>query len=327
MNDGGSVFCTKGEWNLLHNRGIQLLKGALSMSALIFSTSCNLIYDFDKAQCETDRDCSERGGEYEQTRCVEGFCEAVCDVDEDCEPDFSCINDHCTNRWACLDDEQEPSASTMVRLSTTVSSITGDPLSNVEVSFCSNFDPSCEAPLARVTSDDNGHVEFQSPSSAGGYLQTAVPGFFPQLNFLPTVVEDGMVLQNITLSPEQTIQALAQFVGAAPDPDRGHIVLSMASCSGEAPGVEIRAPRSDEDSILYFVNGGFPTADLERTTGDGSGGYLNFRPGNATVTLTTEAGVELVQLSLTVRKGTLSVLHFQPTSLYARSDDENEETK
>lgn len=284
-------------------------------------SSCNLLYDFEQPQCEKDRDCAERGGEYATAQCVDGYCEAVCEEDSECEPDFACEASQCTSRWECP-AQQADSSSAMLHLNTVVTSITGDPLPGIEVLLCANVDPDCEAPTARLQTDQSGGLEFEVTPNFGGYLQTALPGFFPQLNFLPGTLEQEMVLPPITLSPEQNIAGLASFVGAAPDAERGHIVLSMASCVGTAKGLQITAPRSDETSILYYVNGGFPTADLERTTDDGAGGFLNFRPGNATVTLVTESGEDLVKLSFTVRKGALSVLHYQPTSVYAHASAE-----
>jgi hypothetical protein len=163
-------------------------------------------------------------------------------------------------------------------------------------------------------------LNFEVDTAFGGYLETNAEGFFPQLNFIPQQLRDGMILTPITLTPREIIAGLAGVVGAQPDPERGHIVLSVASCVGNAAGVRISAPRSDDKSILYYVNDGFPTADLEATTKDGSGGFLNFRTGNATVNLTTTGNLELSQMSLTVRSDTLSVVHFQPLELYESSD-------
>lgn len=282
---------------------------------------CSFIYDFDQVQCKSTEDCTARGDGFESSQCVEQFCQDSCADDDACPVDFACSSKSCVSRWECLSND-EVSSSSRLNIMAMILSIQGTPMSDLEVKLCSNFDPQCESPSQRLRTDANGGLSFEIDPDFGGYLETNAEGFFSQLNFIPKQLRDGMILTPITLTPREIIAGLAGVVGAEPDPERGHIVLSVASCVGNAAGVRISAPRSDENSILYYVNDGFPTADLESTTKDGSGGFLNFRTGNATVTLTTTGNLELSQMSLTVRSDTLSVVHFQPVDLYENSNGE-----
>ena len=165
---------------MFKHKVIQSLGAAVLTLGLGTLSSCNLLYDFEQPQCEKDRDCAERGGEYATAQCVDGYCEAVCEEDSECEPDFACEASQCTSRWECP-AQQADSSSAMLHLNTVVTSITGDPLPGIEVLLCANVDPDCEAPTARLQTDQSGGLEFEVTPNFGGYLQTALPGFFPQL--------------------------------------------------------------------------------------------------------------------------------------------------
>ena len=90
--------------------------------------------------------------------------------------------------------------------------------------------------------------------------------------------------------------------------------MTTQSCLGEAPNIVLVAPRADAQTIPYYVLDGVPAADLTATTEAGSGGFLNFPPGNATVSIETKSGDRLTTLSFVVRKGTISTVRFQPVS-------------
>jgi hypothetical protein len=285
----------------------------LSLMGSLSFFGCNLIYDFERTQCEVDSDCTARGGEFESMRCTDGYCESFCQEDEDCGDDESCIESECVDRWACF-EEKPVSSSSMFDLSVAFRDIGGVALPDVSVNLCSNFDPNCETPREKLKTDEDGRLEFKVESSFAGFLETKEPGYFPQMDFLPENLSGDTELPAINLSPAANITGLALATGGAVDDERGHVLLTMRSCAGAAPGVRMSARRSDAESLSFYINGGFPAADLDATTEDGAGGFLNFQPGNATLDLETEAGRSIAQLGLSVRKGTLSVLTLNPTA-------------
>jgi hypothetical protein len=288
------------------------LPTALSLACAMGVLSCSFTLDFDEQQCTTNSDCRSRGDAFENSECVDGVCEAgpECRQDEDCagEP---CVKGRCVDRWACLDDQPSPAREAIVRM-VPVSTIFGDPLPRVPVLVCNIVDTECTAPVASLMTDDSGILTLELEPDFTGYLETKLDMFFPQMDFLPTLIADETSIVPITLSPAPVIAGLAQAVGAAPDPERGHIVMSSWSCLGEAPNVVLEAPRADAQTIPYYVLNGVPSADLEATTEDGSGGYLNFQPGNATVNINTKNGDRLMTLSVVVRRSTISIIHVQP---------------
>ncbi len=274
--------------------------------------SCSFTLDFDGKQCAADRDCRERGGAFNNAECIDGFCEEgpECREDDEC-PAGPCVKGGCVDRWACLKNQPSPATATLTRV-VPVTTIFGDPLPFVPVLLCNIVDTECTAPTASLMTDEAGLLTLELEPDFTGYLDIKLDEFFPQMNFLPKLLAEETTLLAVTLSPVQVIAGLAQAVGAAPDPERGHIVMSSVSCLGEAPDVALEAPRADEQAIPYYVLDGVPQANLNATTEDGSGGYLNFRTGNATVTIETSRGQELTTLSVIVRSSTISVIHFQP---------------
>lgn len=274
--------------------------------------SCSFTLDFDAKQCTVDRDCRARGDAFDNAECIDGFCEEgpECREDNEC-PAGPCDKGSCVDRWACLKDRPSPATDTLTRI-VPVTTVFGDPLPFVPVLLCNIVDTECTNPTASLMADEAGLLTLELEPDFVGYLDIKVDDFFPQMNFLPKLLAQETTLPAITLSPVPVIAGLAQAVGAAPDPERGHIVMSSASCLGEAPDVVLDAPRADEQSIPYYVLDGSPQSNLDATTKDGSGGYLNFRTGNATVTIETSHGQELATLSVIVRSSTISFIHFQP---------------
>jgi hypothetical protein len=309
-----------------------LMRSFFAASVIVLGSACSVLIDSEPKQCAVDDDCVSRGGAFDETACVDGYCTVVdrevlsaepgaseesepviCKEDADCDAAEACIEKKCESRWACIDDEPAASTHQQIELTILVSTSFGDPMPGVAGKACRSIDPSCGSPVLEVTSDETGLFHLTLPADFTGYMEVVVEPFFPVLYYFPTALHSGMSLPAINLTPAELIQGLGLAVGAAPDPERGHVLVALQSCLGTAPGVHLNAPKADEKTITYYVQGGIPSADRDVTTDEGSGGFLNFPPGNAVVELGAGSLDELGSLSLTVRPGYITNLAFGPT--------------
>lgn len=288
-------------------------------------SACSVLIDSEPQQCKIDDDCTERGGAFARTECVDGYCTAVertelpsqpeqptCKDDGDCDASEACIEKKCQSRWACIEKASTQTDKKAIEVSLPVATSFGDPMPGVVGKVCRSIDPSCSSPVAEVTSDETGVFHITVPGDFTGYMDVVVEPFFPMLYYFPTPLTSGASLPPLNLTPAELVYGLGAAVGAVPDPERGHVLLSVISCLGTAPGVHLKAPKADKNTIPYYVQDGIPSADREVTTNEGSGGFLNFPPGNAVVDLSAGSISKLGSLSLTVRAGYLTNLAFGP---------------
>lgn len=297
----------------------------LALGLLALCSACNLLIEAEPQQCEVTEDCTARGAEFSATECADGFCTEVeqevrpasgsCSKDTECDASETCSEKKCVNRWACVEAEPASEATGEIAVSVLVASSFGDAVPQVQGKVCRSLDPTCSEPVAQVVSDANGLFHLRLPEGFTGYIEVVHEPFFPILYYFPTPLDSQTPLHNLSLTPAQVIQGLAGAVGAEPNPERGHILLAVTSCLGPAPGVELTAPRADETAIPYYVLNGIPSADQEVTAEEGSGGFLNFPPGNAVVKLSSGKAGEIVSLSLTVRAGFITSVAYNPARL------------
>ncbi len=291
---------------------------------LAVCSACSVLIDAEPQQCEVDDDCTVRGGDFSSSECVDGYCSMVeedirpavgsCSKDPDCDVSEACVEKKCESRWQCIDDAPASAADGPIQASLLVSNF-GEPMPNVPARACRSADPNCSSPVAEVTSDATGRLNLSLPDGFTGYLEVVVEPFFPVLYYFPSPLLSDTPLPALSLTPREVIQGLGLAVGAQPDPERGHILMSVTGCEGPAPGVNLSAPKADDETIPYYVLDGIPSADLDATTAAGSGGFLNFPPGNAVVKLASGKAGELVSLSLTVRQGFITSVSFNPASV------------
>jgi hypothetical protein len=287
--------------------------------------SCSVVTNFDQAQCKVDKDCAQFGAEYKYGSCIEGLCEPgpECRKNEECGATEACVDDKCVDRWACL-GQNIPAASEPVSFQVPVADIFGEPMPGIPVKLCNAVDTDCKAPIEELTTDDDGLLTFEVPETFRGYLDVNLPGFFPQLNFLPEVLTNPSFLPIVSLSPAAIIEALAQQVGDTADPDRGHLIVSVASCVVGAPDLVISSGRADDKTIAYYVSASVPAPDRTTTTEEGSGGFLNLRVGTGEVKVTLD-DEQLFSRNVFIRKGTITSVHFQPAALSVAQPESDEE--
>jgi hypothetical protein len=307
-------------------RGLKSLALMTGVASSLGLFSCSFVVDFDQVQCKKTSECTKLGSDFKHGQCVKGLCQTgpECLENEECGNAAGCVEGACIDRWACI-TEEVPLATDNVTFAIPVVSIFQMPMPGIPVKLCSSVDTDCTSPTAELVSDENGLITFEVAPSFQGYLDTKVPGFFPQLNFLPDFLTNPPVVRPISLSPVEIIEGLAQQVGAAANPERGHLVISVASCLGPAPNLLIESGRADEQTIPYYVNGGVPAPDLKFTTDDGSGGYLNIVAGTGGVNISVVDGEELFKRNVFVRQGTISTVHFQPAAVAVAQANQNAE--
>jgi len=313
---------------------------------------CSFALDTDRVQCTETSDCTSRGSEFANTRCEENQCvrikapltaspsgnddsesddeidastpdsnpdaaapmqaesvEAIaCDRNSDCDAEDICVEDVCVDPFACEIETSEGE----VTVTMPVADVFGAPLAGVATKLCRNIDPECASPVSEPKSNSKGVLTMDLPVGFLGYVEFVVDGYFPQLQFLPKNPVDGAELSGASLSPTEFIYGLGLAVGAEPDPERGHLFVTLTNCYGPAEHVRIDSASADGDSIEFYVLGGVPAADLTETTQDGSAGYLNFPTGTTAITLShSKTERELAKLSYVIRAGYLTIAQVQ----------------
>jgi hypothetical protein len=282
---------------------------SVALCVLWLLSGCTAIADADREQCATDTDCETRGAGFSGSQCLDGYCQvasAACPADQTCG-----------DRWACLYDDDAP-ANTPSSVIVPVRTVFGDPMPGVKARLCRSLDPECDQPEGEVSGDANGQLKVDLRDGFRGYLEITPEGFFPMLYFFPPNPATGSTLAGASLSPTQVIQGLGSAVGAMPNAERGHILLASRDCSGPAAGVSISAVRADNQAIEFYVLDSVPSADLTETTDSGSGGYLNFPPGTASLVLSdANTNEQLATVALIVRPNHISSVAFGPSDLSA----------
>ncbi len=233
-----------------------------------------------------------------------------CTADDECPGVELCQAQMCIDPFECeLPPVPEPG---MSAIRVPVVDVFQAPMANIPVKACLSLDTQCTTPLASGNTDESGVLSLTLTSHFTGYLEFQVPGFFPTLEFLPEDLPDGTTLAPVSLSPVQVIDGLAQAVGGAVDPERGHLHVQIANCLGGAEGVALRTKAADDNTIGYYTTAGIPSADTAETS-DGGAGFLNLPVGTAVVTV-VDAATErrFGQYGFVVRAGFISSATLRP---------------
>ena len=98
---------------------------------------------------------------------------------------------------------------------------------------------------------------------------------------------EDMALRPLSLLPEAIVDAQASAVGATGDPALGQIVFSVSNgIAGDGVNVPDVVAVLEPDSGVgpfYLGSTGLPDAELEATSSNGGGGWLDVSPGAAAV--------------------------------------------
>jgi hypothetical protein len=247
-------------------------------------------------QCSTDAECAQKGPEFEGGRCLAATCRP-------------------NPRWRC-EREDPPDGSVMRTLSVLVrDSLSLDPMTGVRAIACHKLDLQCAAPIAEATTNAQGDIVVTVPGDFAGYLQIEHPGYFPAMYFLPGAYPADGRLQPFPLLPSGIIgDVLALALGTGLDGRRGHMMLIAEDCFGAAlPAMTFKSPQQDMSTVQFYVQDLLPSTEAKQTAEAGNGGYLNFPPGTAMISVTGVANnLKLATVSVVVRPGFISVAYIRP---------------
>jgi hypothetical protein len=253
-------------------RGVLVLGSA----ALLQTLSCTVIIDADRKQCKADADCTNRGEAFTNTVCVNSVCEQAPSA-----------------LWGCMDEEPpEPLPPATYNVTFHAQSIAGSaPISGIPAKLCRKIDPSCDPPHATGTTDENGDVTFQIPTSLTGPW-VAFDNFDETLP--PEQWADHWVPANYFLNPQPTsdmtiavqmatfklLGILTLLVEKPQEANRGTVLINVMSCQGTgAPGVVYKASNADDFTTPFYVEGSVPVKGRTSTNTDGFGGFINIISG------------------------------------------------
>ena len=134
------------------------------------------------------------------------------------------------------------------------------------------------------TSDTDGTYRVRAEAEAEVELVVTLDGHRSLLVPVQTGTEDT-ALRPLSLLPEALVDAQASAVGATGDPALGQVVFSVSNgIAGDGVNVPDVVAALEPDSGVgpfYLGSTGLPDAELEATSSNGGGGWLDVTPGTA----------------------------------------------
>jgi hypothetical protein len=272
--------------------------GVALLAMLQLVGGCSLLVDANRAQCESDSDCSALGAGFSGSVCIQSFCQA-------------------TPRWQCLDSPRaaaptsgEFNVSFLVR-----DTVTQKPKVGFSVRLCRKLDVACsDSVSATALTDDQGMVALKAPAAFEGYARfeggDAIPGMY---FFNPPVARDLPTI-TVSLSNSATTAGLAALTGATQEPTRGLVLASAMDCTGvAAAGIKLASNAEDSSSRAFYAADGLPNGDATQTDDAGYGGIVNVSPGSITLTGTlASTGREIDRVTVLVQAGMMTITTLVP---------------
>jgi hypothetical protein len=268
----------------------------LALSCIGFlGSACSVVVDSDRVQCKTNSDCSSQG---------EAFASYVCS-DSVCQPDPT---------WACLDNPDVTSAETVHVVFTLLDLLSQKPVPGVRLTLCAKMDADCLLPIAQYQSDADGKLDIEMPTGFDGYFQTEAESVYPTL-FFPPNTRKQRAKSTLPMVPASFFSTMFSNLGVTVASDRTAIMTTAWDCTAKpAPGMILASPQIDDRAVTYYLHGGLPSHTAVETDGDGAGGFVNIKAGNAVVTSTIAATNRLVgTVAVQTRPGHLTMVLVTPS--------------
>jgi hypothetical protein len=188
-------------------------------------------------------------------------------------------------RWACL-DEPPPGAAARVVPSVELTLVITDVVmraapAGLQGRACAKADVRCETPLTPSVglADDNA-LHLSVPQGFDGFVELTSPSTVSTLYFLNReLMRDST--EALTVVTTVALAGLAAEGNVVLDPTLGHLLLRTFDCTGE-PAAGVRLMTDAGGKPFAFVDG-LPNIDLQVTTTDGVGGFVNVPLGYAVV--------------------------------------------
>lgn len=192
----------------------------------------------------------------------------------------------------------------------------GGGIADLTLDVCAVDDVDCASPFDSGVTSADGVVDVAVPTDAPSYFQVLGDGIAPSLFFRrgEAPPSDPFEVEIGGLSPG-TLTAFAGVVGAANDPERGHLVLTGRDCNAElAAGLQFEVDTADEVSTTAYLDGALPSTDTTETDVSGRAGVLDVPPGPVVVrSILAETGETVATREVFVRPGHITLIGMIPT--------------
>ena len=289
-------------WGLALSSRLALLTVALTLQCT-FAVGCTLTTELDRVQCESDRDCADRGGQFLESVCVDTWCVP--------EPKWSCLN-------------RAPAAAPSTRsfpVTLRVRDILWQrPMRGVEVRLCRRADDDCAAPVVNaVTTDESGDVHFDmtlDDPALGftGYALFTGDDILPGLYFFNPPLSAARQVPPIQLLRSSLVGPLTQYVGSSLSFERGLVIVGAVDCKGTpAAGVAMVTDDPTTHLELFYSVDGLPRSTATATDNSGYAGLINVPPGKFSITGRLEPSRRVLgTVNLIVKRGAITYSQMVP---------------
>lgn len=273
---------------------------------------CGLLLTVEEDQCRSDADCAARG--FGSAVCESRVCVAG---SEESPPGSTGAQPSSTTSstsggasagtsssgaiddgpWGCVGnivwDEEDESIPARVGLHFTDSQF--QDFEGATLKACRPLDLECDVPLSTAVSGPDGFAFVDVYYGFDGYFRApppeAVPDAFPFIIHTsppPFTVETEARGGDVLFIEPETFAGLASLSGIEILPDLGQIFFTAFDCNGEvAAGVTVSISPVGTETVVAYLDGAFPSADLAATVEAGQGAVVNVPPGLVEVTGTS----------------------------------------
>lgn len=265
---------------------------------VLLGSSCSLLIDSDRQQCQVDSDCHAVGNPaFSDSMCIDSVCEQ-------------------NPNWACLGATAPPA--TESRPATVTfhlrDLVKDEPADGVTARLCRKLDYECEDPLEKdMRSGADGTLSVNVGPGFDGYVELSHPERLPGIYFFYPPVTGDRVIPNLPLIRPPELQQFAALAGRPVVFGRGHVMVGAYNCRQEpANGVRLSSSDADGNTTPFYLVKGVPSATAEGTDSSGRGGLINLRAGSVTVGGATPDGRDISRVGLFVRSGTITYTSLLP---------------
>jgi hypothetical protein len=282
---------------------VRLASSAAKASVVLLSlSSCSLVLDTSKVQCNTDSDCAEHDS---NLSCV----------------DQVCVDATTSRPWACLGNVAWPSGTSakVVLALPVVDVITSAFPRDLQVRACSKLNVDCTPPLSATVdvSSTPGLLKVALDSGFDGYLELTSPTITPALFFVVKPVwEDTTLTSPLPVVSRQGFQGIAQAIGTTLDlTSMGHVYALASDCTGtSAAGVRFEVDKKSAQTAGYYMINMTPVSSSPATDSSGAGGFLNLPTGFSKLTgYVSATGARIGEVGFVIRAGAVSYPRLIPT--------------
>jgi len=309
--------------------------------ALSVAPGCGLLLGADDEQCSIDADCVARGfaGAICESRvCIEasdespttstgsqttsstGAVTGSTSAETSAEASSSGVIDD--GPWGCVGhvawDEEDESVPARVGLHFTDASF--QDLEGATLNACRPLDLECDEPLASAVSGPDGVAFVDVYYGFDGYFRAPSPAEVPDaIPFIlyssppPFTVETESRGGDVLFIDPPTLAGLSALSGVEIVPDSGLIFFTAFDCNDElAADVTVSISPVGTDTVVAYLDGAFPNADLTATVDVGQGAVINVPPGLVEVTGTSLERGRFFQSTVLVEANTVTGMAIVP---------------